>query len=54
MLVSLSIVVGCPVTIMASLNERIGNQPLQFGFTSLLFSPLGSHRNGRRISGTAD
>ena len=36
-LVSLSIVVGYPVTIMASLNERIGNQPLQFGFTSLLF-----------------
>ena len=33
MLVSPSIVVGYPVTIMASLNERIGNQPLQFGFT---------------------
>ncbi len=32
-----SIVVGYPVTVIASLDERIGNQPLQFGFNSLLF-----------------
>lgn len=32
-----SILIGYPVTVIASLNERIGNQPLQFGFNSLLF-----------------
>ena len=35
-LVALSIVIGFPVTIAASLNQRIGNQQLQFGFNSLL------------------
>ncbi|MCW1960228.1 MAG: hypothetical protein KIH64_017120, partial [Mycobacterium sp.] len=32
-----SVVAGFPVTVIASFNERIGNQPLQFGFKSLLF-----------------
>lgn len=32
-----SVMIGYPVTVAASLNERIGNQPLQFGFNSLLF-----------------
>lgn len=32
-----SIGVGFPVTVIASLDERIGNQPLQFGFNSLFF-----------------
>lgn len=36
-LLCLSVVIGYPVTVVASLNERIGNQPLQFGFNSLLF-----------------
>ncbi|AQT82535.1 hypothetical protein B1R94_03365 [Mycolicibacterium litorale] len=35
-LLILSVVVGFPVTVRASLNERIGNQQLQFGFNSLL------------------
>lgn len=36
LLLTLSIVVGYPVTVRAALNERIGNQQLQFGFNSLL------------------
>lgn len=32
-----SVLIGFPVTVLASLNPRIGNQPLQFGFNSLLF-----------------
>lgn len=32
-----SVLIGYPVTVAASLNQRIGNQPLQFGFNSLLF-----------------
>jgi hypothetical protein len=35
-LLTLSLLVGFPVTVSASLNERIGNQQLQFGFNSLL------------------
>ncbi|MBB3747984.1 hypothetical protein FHT44_000445 [Mycolicibacterium sp. BK634] len=35
-LITLSILVGFPVTVRASLDERIGNQQLQFGFNSLL------------------
>ena len=35
-LACVSVVIVFPVTIAASLNERIGNQPLQFGFNSLL------------------
>jgi hypothetical protein len=31
-----SVVIGFPVTVRAMLNERIGNQQLQFGFNSLL------------------
>ncbi len=31
-----SLLVGFPVTVVASLNQRIGNQQLQFGFNSLL------------------
>lgn len=31
-----SILLGFPVTVLASLNQRIGNQQLQFGFNSLL------------------
>jgi len=31
-----SLLVGFPVTVLASLNQRIGNQQLQFGFNSLL------------------
>jgi len=31
-----SILIGFPVTVLASLNQRIGNQQLQFGFNSLL------------------
>lgn len=34
-----SVLIGFPVTVIASLNPRIGNQPLQFGFNSLLFPP---------------
>ncbi|MGV1006315.1 MAG: hypothetical protein ACOYEV_16470 [Candidatus Nanopelagicales bacterium] len=37
LLLCASVVIGYPVTVAASLNERIGNQPLQFGFNSLLF-----------------
>lgn len=36
-LVCASVFVGFPVTVVASLNARIGNQPLQFGFNSLFF-----------------
>lgn len=32
-----SVLFGYPVTVIASLNPRIGNQPLQFGFNSLFF-----------------
>lgn len=32
-----SVLIGFPVNVVASLNERIGNQPLQFGFNSLIF-----------------
>jgi hypothetical protein len=35
-LVALSVAVGFPTTVSAMLNERIGNQQLQFGFNSLL------------------
>jgi len=35
-LVALSVAAGFPVTVSAMLNERIGNQQLQFGFNSLL------------------
>ena len=35
-LLSVSILFGFPVTVGAMLNERIGNQQLQFGFNSLL------------------
>ncbi len=31
-----SLLLGFPVTVLASLNQRIGNQQLQFGFNSLL------------------
>lgn len=37
LLLTLSIFVGFPVTVSASLNPRIGNQQLQFGFNSLLY-----------------
>ncbi len=37
LLVCASILIGYPVTAVASLNQRIGNQPLQYGFNSLLF-----------------
>lgn len=36
-MVGLSVLIGFPVTAAASLDYRIGNQPLQFGLTSLLF-----------------
>lgn len=32
-----SVLIGFPATVVASCNKRIGNQPLQFGFTSLIF-----------------
>lgn len=32
-----SVLIGYPVTVAASLDQRIGNQPLQFGFNSLFF-----------------
>lgn len=35
-LLSLSLVVGIPVTVMAMSDSRVGNQQLQFGFKSLL------------------
>ncbi len=36
-LLALSLVIGFPVTARASLDERIGNQQLQYGFNSLLY-----------------
>lgn len=36
-LLSASVLIGFPATVAASLNDRIGNQALQFGFNSLLF-----------------
>jgi hypothetical protein len=35
-LLSASVLVGIPVTVLGMLNEDIGNQPLQFGMNSLL------------------